>query len=84
MIVNKRKRVKPLLSNDLTLVPFRELLAGSTGFEPAASCVTGRRSNQAELRPQVTIKQSKEYPEKLGVVPAATSFIEISQCDPKT
>jgi hypothetical protein len=26
-------------------------LAGPTGLEPATSCVTGRRSNQAELRP---------------------------------
>ncbi len=28
-------------------------LAGSTRFELAASCVTGRRSNQAELRPHL-------------------------------
>lgn len=27
-------------------------MAGLTGFEPAASCVTGRRSNQTELQPQ--------------------------------
>jgi hypothetical protein len=26
-------------------------LAGWTGLEPATSCVTGRRSNQAELPP---------------------------------
>ena len=26
-------------------------VAGSTGLEPAASGVTGRRSNQTELRP---------------------------------
>ena len=29
----------------------RECVAGSTGLEPAASGVTGRRSNQTELRP---------------------------------
>ena len=29
-----------------------QLVAGVTGLEPAASCVTGRRSNQTELRPQ--------------------------------
>lgn len=28
-------------------------LAGTTGLEPATFCVTGRRSNQAELRPQI-------------------------------
>ena len=28
-----------------------QLLAGVTGLEPAASCVTGRRSNQTELHP---------------------------------
>ncbi len=26
-------------------------MAGLTGIEPATSCVTGRRSNQAELQP---------------------------------
>ena len=30
----------------------RDCVAGSTGLEPAASGVTGRRSNQTELRPQ--------------------------------
>jgi hypothetical protein len=30
-------------------------LAGPTGFEPATSCVTGRRSNQTELRPRMRI-----------------------------
>ena len=29
----------------------RVCVAGSTGLEPAASGVTGRRSNQTELRP---------------------------------
>jgi hypothetical protein len=28
-------------------------LAGTTGLEPATSGVTGRRSNQAELRPHI-------------------------------
>ena len=31
--------------------PQRGCVAGSTGLEPAASGVTGRRSNQTELRP---------------------------------
>ena len=30
---------------------YRNCVAGSTGLEPAASGVTGRRSNQTELRP---------------------------------
>ena len=30
-----------------------QLVAGVTGLEPATSCVTGRRSNQAELHPQI-------------------------------
>ena len=28
-----------------------QVVAGVTGLEPAASCVTGRRSNQTELHP---------------------------------
>ena len=32
-------------------VTARDCVAGSTGLEPAASGVTGRRSNQTELRP---------------------------------
>ena len=37
-------------------MPARKLfktLAGTTGLEPATSCVTGMRSNQTELRPQL-------------------------------
>ncbi len=30
----------------------RKSMAGTTGFEPATSDVTGRRSNQTELRPR--------------------------------
>ena len=30
-------------------------MAGVTGLEPAASCVTGRRSNQAELHPRLVM-----------------------------
>jgi len=32
-----------------------ELMAGTTGLEPATSDVTGRRSNQTELRPRVGV-----------------------------
>ena len=30
---------------------YLENLAGATGLEPAASCVTGRRSNQVNYAP---------------------------------
>ena len=33
-------------------IDLRDIVAGVTGLEPAASCVTGRRSNQAELHPR--------------------------------
>src|SRR5512133_1924284 len=38
-------------SDVLTLDPCSEGLAGATGLEPAASCVTGRRSNQLNYAP---------------------------------
>ena len=31
------------------------VVAGVTGLEPATSCVTGRRSNQTELHPQILV-----------------------------
>ena len=34
-------------------------MAGVTGLEPATSCVTGRRSNQAELHPHIIMVGSK-------------------------
>ena len=38
-------------------------MAGLTGLEPATSCVTGRRSNQAELQPLAGERESrKELP----------------------
>jgi hypothetical protein len=30
-------------------------LAGTTGLEPAASCVTGRRSNQLNYAPELQV-----------------------------
>ncbi len=38
-------------------------MAGATRLELAAFCVTGRRSNQTELRPQ-RIKNSNKFPFK--------------------
>ena len=32
-------------------------MAGTTGLEPATSAVTGQRSNQTELRPQIVFQQ---------------------------
>ncbi len=34
--------------------------ARATGLEPATFCVTGRRSNQTELRPQISPKNMSE------------------------
>ena len=34
------------------MLELREMLAGSTGLEPAASGVTGRRSNQLNYHPK--------------------------------
>jgi hypothetical protein len=38
------------LSKGMDYWPGSGMLAGATGLEPAASCVTGRRCNQTELR----------------------------------
>ena len=46
MYFQTRKKGLSKTAESLVLV-----VAGSTGLEPAASCVTGRRSNQTELRP---------------------------------
>ena len=45
----------------LLLYNTKLLLAGTTGLEPATFCVTGRRSNQAELRPQQKILNFDMY-----------------------
>gem|GEM_PF-5830659 len=37
---------------------FLKLMAGTTGLEPATSCVTGTRSNQTELRPPSLLVRS--------------------------
>jgi hypothetical protein len=43
----------------LTVIGFQiEDLAGATGLEPAASCVTGRRSNQLNYAPACDERQS--------------------------
>ena len=41
-------------------------MAGVTGLEPAASCVTGRRSNQAELHPRIwwAVRDSNSRPSR--------------------
>ena len=43
-------------------------LAGPTGFEPATSCVTGRRSNQTELRPRMQNQRYCEKPLFMGLL----------------
>ena len=39
------------LSQWLHMLPVPMRMAGATGLEPAASCVTGRRSNQLNYAP---------------------------------
>ncbi len=39
----------------------QELFAGPTGIEPATSGLTGRRSNQAELRSQIFKHFSQDH-----------------------
>ena len=41
-----------LLENEKNPIQGFFSYAGPKGLEPSTSCVTGRRSNQAELRPQ--------------------------------
>ena len=40
-------------SRGANVLELREMLAGSTGLEPAASGVTGRRSNQLNYDPEL-------------------------------
>ena len=42
-------------SRGANVLELREMLAGSTGLEPAASGVTGRRSNQLNYDPNTAI-----------------------------
>ena len=42
------------------------MLAGTTGLEPAASCVTGMRSNQLNYVPELFVR--KEYPLRLALL----------------
>ena len=44
--------------------PCHPTLAGLTGLEPATSGVTGRRSNQTELRPPKNL-----FPRLISIVP---------------
>jgi hypothetical protein len=54
-------------------------LAGPTGFEPATSCVTGRRSNQTELRPRIQNRRYREKPLFMGLLQVS----RISHCLPR-
>ena len=40
------------------MLELSEMLAGSTGLEPAASGVTGRRSNQLNYDPKQSVRSS--------------------------
>ena len=51
LILNADKNEDKLEATLVNSAIARHCVAGSTGLEPAASGVTGRRSNQTELRP---------------------------------
>src|SRR6266404_8103892 len=44
-------------SRGANVLELREMLAGSTGLEPAASGVTGRRSNQLNYDPKLNFER---------------------------
>jgi hypothetical protein len=51
------------------------IMAGATGLEPAASCVTGRRSNQLNYAPALKIN-----PLRLPCIPlAACPFLKLPE-----
>jgi hypothetical protein len=43
--------------------PQEQRMAGWTGLEPAAFCVTGRRSNQLSYHPEIGKRRAKLEPE---------------------
>ncbi len=49
-----------------TVLSPHDLMAGATGLEPAASCVTGRRSNQLNYAPHTT---SSDAADSLSFLP---------------
>src|SRR5690606_22252591 len=51
----------------------RSLVAGSTGLEPAASGVTGRRSNQLNYDPKLRVRPASRLPALRGIVPDTRS-----------
>ena len=58
-------------------------MAGTTGLEPATSAVTGQRSNQTELRPQIEIWTLRDHRRTLkgnqGVAATSLSVSEESR-----
>ena len=49
-----------------SLLSALECMAGTTGLEPATSAVTGRRSNQTELRPHFVFNDFRSTPVGCG------------------
>jgi hypothetical protein len=56
------------------------MLAGPTGFEPATSCVTGRRSNQTELRPRMQNLRYREKPLFMGLLLVSRLSHRLPRC----
>jgi hypothetical protein len=51
-------------------------VAGATGLEPAASCVTGRRSNQLNYAPTLNYPKSLYFPFPTASSQAFPKFLE--------
>ncbi len=47
-----------------TVLSPHDLMAGATGLEPAASCVTGRRSNQLNYAPAYYVVEFLPIPSR--------------------
>ena len=58
-------------SRGANVLELSEMLAGSTGLEPAASGVTGRRSNQLNYDPKAAITRVGELVGGTGFEPVA-------------
>src|SRR6266849_1395506 len=54
--------------------PHDHLVAGATGLEPAASCVTGRRSNQLNYAPAYYVVEFLPVPSGRAVTGQSSEF----------
>ena len=58
-------------------------MAGATGLEPAASCVTGRRSNQLNYAPAYNVVSFLAVPSDALSFPPVPSGRAVTETQPK-